>query len=126
MPATRTRQPRSERESTRTAGSRAERRARLHYRLRGYVVLASNVWAGGNELDLVLRRGRTLVFCEVKQKAGEGLGDPAEMVDEEKQRRLRRAAETWLATRPELDVLDVRFDVVAVSPRGLRRITDAF
>ncbi len=113
-------------ESTRAAGSRAERRARLHYRLRGYLVLDANAWAGGNELDLVLRRGRTLVFCEVKHKAGDRHGDPAEMVDEEKQRRLRRAADAWLASRRDLDDLDVRFDVVAVSPRGVERITDAF
>ena len=46
-------------------GAKAERRVRLHYRLRGYRVLAANVRAGGNELDVVLRRGRRLVFCEV-------------------------------------------------------------
>jgi putative endonuclease len=89
-------------------------------------VLAANVWAAGNELDLVLRRGRTLVFCEVKHKSGYRYGDPAEMVTEEKQRRLRRAAEAWLARRPELAGLRVRFDIVAVSPRGLRRIAGAF
>ena len=35
------------------------------YRLRGWRVLGENVWAGGNELDLVVRRGRTLRFVEV-------------------------------------------------------------
>jgi putative endonuclease len=55
-------------------------------------VLAANAWAGGYELDLVLRRGRRLVFCEVKAKAGAGYGDPLEMVGPEKLRRLRRAA----------------------------------
>jgi putative endonuclease len=66
------------------------------------------------------------VFCEVKQKSGTDFGDPAEMVTEEKQRRLRRAAAAWLAARPELGGLRVRFDVVAVSPAGLRRAADAF
>ena len=112
--------------STRSEGARVERRARLYYRLRGYRLLALNVRAGGNELDLVARRGRQLVFCEVKGKAGERYGDPAEMVTEEKQRRLRRAAEAWLATRPELCGLDVRFDVVAASKGRLVRIADAF
>ncbi len=104
----------------------AERRARRHYRLRGYRVLAENAWAGGNELDLVLRRGSRLVFCEVKEKRGERWGDPSEMVGREKQRRVRRAAAAWLAARPELTTLDVRFDVVSVGPRGVRRIADAF
>jgi putative endonuclease len=108
------------------AGRAAERRARRYYRLRGYRVLAANARAGGNELDIVARRGRWLVFCEVKQKSGTDFGDPAEMVTEEKQRRVRRAAAAWLAVRPELSGLRVRFDVVAVSPAGLRRASDAF
>ena len=112
--------------STRSEGARVERRARLHYRLRGYRLLASNARAGGNEIDLVARRGRQLVFCEVKAKAGERYGDPAEMVTDEKQRRLRRAAEAWLARHPDLRDLDVRFDVVAARRRRLIRISDAF
>ena len=112
--------------STRQRGAEAERRARRHYRLRGYRILDMNAWAGGNELDLVVRRGSTVVFCEVKQKSGHRYGDPAEMVTAEKQRRVRRAAAAWLSAHPQLRGLAVRFDVVAVSPAGLRRITDAF
>jgi putative endonuclease len=112
--------------SSRARGAEAERRARRFYRLRGYRVLGENVWAAGNELDLIVRRGRRLVFCEVKTKLGEGYGEPAEMVSIEKQRRLRRAAEAWLASHPELGGLAVRFDVAAVSPRGVRRLVDAF
>jgi putative endonuclease len=112
--------------STRAAGARVERRALWHYRLRGYRILGGNVWAGGNELDLVVRRGRELVFVEVKAKAGEGYGDPLEMVGPEKQRRLRRAAEAWLASRPELDDLVVRFDVVVERGGRLERLANAF
>ncbi len=112
--------------NTRQRGAEAERRARRHYRLRGYRILDMNAWAGGNELDLVVRRGRTIVFCEVKQKSGPRFGDPAEMVTAEKQRRVRRAAAAWLAAHPQLRGLALRFDVVAVSPDGLRRIPDAF
>jgi putative endonuclease len=108
------------------AGARAERRARLHYRLRGYRILETNAWAGGHELDVVARRGRQLVFCEVKAKLGGGYGDPVEMVGAEKKRRLRQAAEAWLARHPELAGLEVRFDVVAVTPDGVKRFADAF
>ena len=103
-----------------------ERRARRYYRLRGYRVLGTNVWAGGNELDLVLRRGCRLVFCEVKAKTSDRFGDPIEMVGPEKQRRLRRAAEAWLATRPELAKLEVSFEVAAIRGGKLERISDAF
>lgn len=104
----------------------AERRAVLHYLLRGYRILGTNVWAGGNELDVIARRGRLLVFCEVKSKGGTRRGDPLEMVGEEKQRRLRRAAEAWLAAHPELAALEMTFDVVAVRERKLERVRDAF
>ena len=103
----------------------AERQALWHYRLRGYRILGTNVWAGGNEIDLIARRGRTVVFCEVKSKSGSGLGDPFEMVGPEKQRRLRRAAEAWLAAHPELVRLELTFDVVAVRGGRLERLQDA-
>jgi putative endonuclease len=112
--------------SSRPRGAEAERRARRFYRLRGYRVLGENVWAGGNEIDLVLRRGGRLIFCEVKEKSGDDFGDPAEMVGPEKQRRLRRAAEAWLARHPELERLEVGFDVVSDRGGRLERIAHAF
>jgi putative endonuclease len=80
------------------------------------------VRAGGNELDLVLRRGRRVVFCEVKSKSGAGYGDPLEMVDIEKLRRIRRAAEAWLGARPELADCEVTVEVVAVDGGRLERL----
>ena len=108
------------------SGKRAERRAALWYRLRGYRVLARNAWVGGYELDLVVRRGRRLVFAEVKAKAGDGFGDPAEMVGAEKQRRLRRAASAWLAAHPEHCGLSVSFEVISVQSGRLSRFAEAF
>ena len=118
--------PAAPREREARRGAEAERRARRFYRLRGYRVLGANVWAGGNEIDLIVRRGRNLVFCEVKEKSLEGFGDPAEMVGPEKRRRLRRAAEAWLAERPELLSLEVRFDVVVERGGRLERLAHAF
>jgi putative endonuclease len=122
----RKRQPASARRSTRAIGTRAERRALWHYRLRGFRILETNAWIAGYELDVVARRGRLVVFCEVKAKSTRELGDPTEMVNPEKQRRVRVAAEAWLAGRPELSACEVRFDVVAVGESGLVRLADAF
>lgn len=104
----------------------AEGRAARWYRLRGWRIVGANVWAAGNEVDLIVRRGRQLRFVEVKEKRGPAFGDPAEMVGAEKQRRIRRAAEAWLAGRPELDNLEIGFDVVSVREGRLRRISEAF
>jgi putative endonuclease len=103
-----------------------ELRARRHYRLRGYRILGSNVWAGGNELDLIVRRGSALAFVEVKGKSGDGFGDPLEMVTAEKMRRLRRAASAWRAAHPEHGACDVRFDVVVERAGKLERVENAF
>ena len=118
--------PASQRPSTRAVGTRAERRALWHYRLRGYRILATNAWAGRYELDLVLRRGRTVVFCEVKAKGGPDRGDPLEMVTREKMRRLARAAEAWLAAHSELSDCEVRFDVAAERNGRLELVANAF
>ena len=108
------------------SGQAAEEKAVRWYRLRGWQIVGENVWAGGNELDLIVRRGRTLRFVEVKEKKGSRFGDPLEMVTEEKQRRLRRAAEAWLDVRPELAQLAVGFDVIAVRDGRLQRVPQAF
>jgi putative endonuclease len=108
------------------SGFAAERKAVWWYRLRGWKILGENVWAGGNELDLIVRRGRTLRFVEVKEKGGSRFGDPLEMVTVEKQRRLRRAAESWLGARPELARLSVGFDVIAMRGGRIQRVPQAF
>ena len=116
MPAPTSRPPRHE----------SERRAARWYRLRGYRILDTNCWLAGAELDVVARRGRVLVFCEVKSKSGDGFGDPLEMVDARKVARVRRAAAAWLATHPGLDSVDVRFDVIAERAGRIEHLGGAF
>ncbi len=112
---------RPEQRSTRAFGDAAERRVRRHFRLRGYRVVEANAWVAGYELDLVVRRGDRLVVCEVKTKGGEDYGHPFEMVTEEKARRIRQAAEAWLARRPDLEGLEVALEAVAVRGRRVER-----
>ena len=75
---------------------------------------------------MVARRGDTVVFCEVKSKSGSGFGDPLEMVSEEKARRVRRAAEAWLASRHDCAGLAVRFDVIVERGGRLGCLRSAF
>ena len=89
-------------------------------------MLARNVWVGGYELDLVVRRGRVVAFCEVKAKRGDGFGHPLEMVTPEKARRVRAAAAGWLQRNPGLAGLRLRFDVIAERDGRLEHIAGAF
>jgi putative endonuclease len=107
--------------SSKRLGADAERRVRRHFLLRGYRIVATNAWAGGNEIDLIVRRGHKLVFCEVKAKTGDRFGHPWEAVTPEKERRVRRAVEAWLARRPDLADLDVELETVGVRGRRIER-----
>jgi putative endonuclease len=102
--------------------NRGERIAARHYRLRGYRILGANVRAGANEVDLVARRGRRLVFVEVKERAHTTFGGGIGAVDREKRRRVRRAAASWLQTHPEAAELEVRFEVAAVTGGRVERL----
>ena len=102
--------------------NRGERRALAHYRLRGYRLLASNVRVGRYELDLVLRRGRSLIVVEVKEKTGASFGHPLEMIDDEKVRRIHVATAGWLASHPELAGLELCFEAAAVQGHRVERV----
>jgi putative endonuclease len=102
-----------------------ERRALWHYRLRGYRILGTNVRAGRNELDLIVRRGRNLTFVEVKERRGKGFGGALGAVDAEKRRRVRRAAQVWLSHNPQAPHVRVGFDVIALDRRRLTRVPTA-
>ena len=107
----------------RALGAEGETRAAAHLTSRGYRIVDRNVRAGGVEMDLVARRGRLLVFVEVKTRRGAAQGPPELAVDAAKQARLTRGAAAWLREhRPRVD--RVRFDVVAcrAAPDGRWRI----
>ena len=76
-------------DARRAFGQAGEDRAAAWYRAHGYEVLARNWRCREGELDLVVRRGRTLVFVEVKARRTDRFGIPAEAVTPTKQRRLR-------------------------------------
>ena len=81
------------------------------------------------EIDLVVRRGRLLVFSEVKTRSGDRFGQPFEAVTASKQVRLRRLAAEWLRTRSATlgpGPLDIRFDVVSVIGGRVEVIEEAF
>ncbi len=97
-------------------GHSAERRAAWWLRLKLYRVLAINWRSVAGEIDLIARRGRTLAFIEVKQRVD---SDAAALSLSPQQRaRLARAAGLFVAQRPELANLTLRFDLMAFGRIG--------
>lgn len=79
----------------------------------GYEILHRNWRGGGGEIDRIAREGGELVFVEIRARRTDAHGEPWETVGFRKQRRLARAALSYLA-RPEVGRPPVRFDVVSV------------
>jgi putative endonuclease len=97
-------------------GHGAERRAAWWLRLKFYRVLAINWRSVAGEIDLIAKRGGTLAFIEVKQRIDR---DTATLSLAPQQRaRLARAAGLFIAQRPELADLTLRFDLMAFGRMG--------
>ena len=116
---------RTERVRATRRGRAGEWLAALRLMAVGYRIVARNFRSPVGEIDLIARRGRTLVFVEVKRR-----GDPdaaALAILPRQQARIRRAAEAFLAARPELATFSLRFDAMLVAPwRAPRHVIDAW
>ena len=106
-------------------GRHAEALCAWYLRCRGYRILARRFRVSAGEIDLVARRGRTVVFVEVK--ARQELADAAWALTPRQRRRIGRAAERFVAAHPSLAALERRFDLMLVAPWRLPvQLTDAW
>lgn len=78
-------------------GQRGEAAAERYLTDQGLDLVERNWRCRHGEVDLILRDGRSLVFCEVKTRRGRGFGDPLDAVTGRKLARLRRLASLYLA-----------------------------
>jgi putative endonuclease len=80
---------------------------------RGYVILERRYRTRFGEIDIIATAGETIVFVEVKTRAGDAYGGSVAAVTPWKQQRIARMALDFLARRRLLDQC-CRFDVVTV------------
>ncbi len=117
--------------SPKSLGDAAEDRALAHLQAQGLRLIERNyrVAAGpsrrAGEVDLILRdRDGTLVFVEVRARAGSEHGGAAASVTAHKQQRIVFAARHYLARFATLP--PCRFDVVALDGERLEWLRAAF
>ena len=114
-------------DARRALGAKGEDVAAAWYTKQGYEVVARNWRCREGELDLILRSGRTYVFCEVKTRTSTLFGAPVEAVTRDKQMRIRRLAARWLQDGAPGPAKDIRFDVASVlGPREVEVLEGAF
>jgi putative endonuclease len=94
-------------------GSYGERVAARRLVEGGMVLLDRNWRCELGEVDLVLRDGDVLVFCEVKTRSSAAYGHPLEAVTPVKGERLRQLAVRWVEEHG-VDPPEIRIDLVGV------------
>lgn len=96
-------------------------------RLKGYRILERRCRNSYGEVDLIAKRGKHLVFIEVK--ARQNLEDGLYALSQTQQQRILRAASAYIAKNRALDGLSIRFDFMVVSgvkwPRHIRHAFEA-
>jgi len=113
---------------TRLRGNAAEDAALAHLLAAGLTLVERNYRTpgrGGGEIDLVMREaGGTLVFVEVRARAGTTHGGAAASVGGVKQRRIVLAARHYLMRHRSPPAC--RFDVVAIDGNHIEWLKAAF
>ena len=113
-------------------GPWGEEQAARYLRLRGYSILERNFSCRTGEIDIVAKKGKFIVFVEVKARKNAEFAEAREFVTYAKQQRILATAQLYLSTHD--GDLQPRFDVIEVyAPDGeysrkvrINHIKDAF
>jgi len=102
-------------------GLLAEYAAILIYSAKLYSILHHRMRNFGGEIDLIARRGKNIVFIEVKARSS-NLDD--RFVSQHQQKRIKTAAEIFLKINPKYQEFKVRFDLIVIKPYKLPYIIE--
>ncbi len=105
----------AQRQDRERAGRRAENRAVWFLKLKGYQILDRRVKTRQGEIDIIARKGQTLVIVEVKQRQTEA--DARGAIRPQDWARLSRAAESYVSRTRTVQNLGLRYDAVYVIGR---------
>jgi putative endonuclease len=106
-------------------GRWAETVAAWRLRLAGWRIVERDLRLGPAQIDIIAARGRILAFVEVKLRAD--LDGAAEALHPAQRQRIVRAAEIFLAKRPEFAPFETRFDAILIAPgRWPQHLQDAW
>ncbi|MBS1149665.1 MAG: Endonuclease [Myxococcaceae bacterium] len=107
-----------EKDTRRQFGDRGEGLAVALLERAGYEILERNVSCRYGEIDIIAVKDTVHCFVEVRSRATDVWGVPAESVIFAKQRKVVKASIWWLQRQRLLERVPVRFDVVSVVGRG--------
>ena len=110
-------------------GAWGEEQAAIFLKQQRIKVLYRNYRSPVGEIDIIARKGKTLMFVEVKTRRSIVCGVPSEAVGPTKQRQILRTAE-WFLQEKKVSHLHPRFDVISILSQGdqavIEHIENAF
>ncbi|MEG0019714.1 MAG: YraN family protein [Oscillospiraceae bacterium] len=111
------------------SGELGEKLVAKYYKRKWYKLLCTNYTTRFGEIDVIVKKGDTVVFVEVKTRKNADFMAAKEAVTPSKQHKIRTTASIFLQEY-ELSDAFVRFDVAEVyineKGRTINIITDAF
>ena len=106
-------------------GILAEYAALAYLTCKGYRLVALRYKTKLGEIDLIMRRRRTLAFIEVKARTSHA--DAAHAIHSKNQSRVMQAAQSFLRHHPNYQDYEVRFDALLIAwYRWPRHLIHAF
>lgn len=100
-----------------------EEQALAYLKGKGMALVEANYSCKSGEIDLIVRDGEQLVFVEVRQRASGSHGGAASSITGAKQRRVVRAAQTYLLRYERMPAC--RIDVIAIDGDRLEWLPNA-
>lgn len=113
--------------SNREIGAHAENKAAEYLKQKGYHILEQNFRTPLGEIDIIAKKKRDIVFCEVKYR--KGVKAPSlEMINKDKQKKIIKAAYAYIKKNEHKwkKPYDFRFDALGLSDREVIHIEGAF
>lgn len=94
-------------------GNKGEQEAAIYLENHGYEIRERNFRSKTGEIDIIVSRGKTIIFVEVKTRGSYAYGIPSEAVTISKQRKIIRTAQAYIQSK-RLYGYAYRFDVLEV------------
>ncbi|GAB3040420.1 YraN family protein [Spirosoma pulveris] len=109
-------------------GKEGEAEAARYLLEKGYEIMVRNYRYQHAEIDVIAKKGKLMVFAEVKTRTNVIYGNPEEFVSYTKAKLIMKAAEQYIFATGWM--FDVRFDIIAITlvnnEPQVKHIEDAF
>ena len=80
---------------------------------KSYDILKTNFYTQKGEIDIIAKKGKCIIFIEVKTRTSIKFGTPAMAINSIKKQHIKRAAQIFLYLK-KLNRYEVRFDVIEI------------